>query len=437
MTDLSGSATAETSTSAPRRGGGGMFGPLRYRDYRLLFIGQLISALGDAFYAVALPWYMLTQGGGPANLGLALTAYGVPMGAMSLVGGWLSDKLRARRVMLISDFARIFGVGGLAWATFGRHAPLWEIAALTATLGVFDGLFMPASMAVAPDLLPDDQLQAANGVYFGLMRLATMVGPALGGLVVSQVSTAAAFVVDAATFAISTTTLLFIRNRVTFGPSGDAVNAGATPETDEASAAEVAEPQTNSLIQYALGAPYIIAILVVAIIGNMLNGAVFQVGAPTLAQGPLHAGALGYGFIDGAFGGGALLGSLLASALGNRVNRGIYALHFAAAQAFAIAALGLSVNLWMAVGLMGATGLFNGISNVTFLTLFQRKLPRKFLGRFMGVLMFTNFATMPLSAALGGFAAARFGPGPVIIAGACILLIAILIGYSSRDLRDM
>ncbi len=434
MTEQSSAVAADAPASAPHRRGGGMLAPLRYRDYRLLFLGQLISALGDAFYAVALPWYMLTQGGGPANLGLALTAYGIPMGAMSLLGGWLSDKLHARRVMLISDFARIFVVGGLAWATFGTHAPLWEVAALTATLGVFDGLFMPASMAVAPDLLPDDQLQAANGVYFGLMRLATMVGPALGGLVVSQVSSAAAFAVDAATFAISTATLLFIRNQVTFKASSD---AAATPETVESSAAEAAEPQTDSLVRYALGAPYVLTILLVAIIGNVVNGAVFQVGAPTLAQGPLHAGALGYGFIDGAFGAGALLGSLLASALGNRINRGVYALHFTMAQALAIAALGLSVNLWMAAGLMGATGLFNGVSNVTLLTLLQRKLPRKFLGRFMGALMFTGVATLPLSAAVGGFAAARFGPGPVIIAGAGILIFAILIGYSSRDLRNL
>lgn len=432
MTDVSGSVTTEAPTPAPRRGG--ILGPLRYRDYRLLFLGQLISALGDSFYAVALPWYMLTQGGGAANLGLALTAYGVPMGAMSLVGGWLSDKLRARRVMLVSDFARIFVVGGLAWVTFGAHAPLWQIAALTATLGVFDGLFMPASMAVAPDLLPDDQLQAANGVYFGLMRLATMVGPALGGLVVSQVSSAAAFAVDAATFAISSMALLFIRDRVTFDTASAEASA---PETDAGSTSEDAEPQTDSLVRFALGAPYLLVILLVATIGNMLNGAVFQVGVPALAQGPLHAGAVGYGLIDGAFGGGALAGSLLASALGNRISRGVYALHFIAVQALAVAALGLSVNLWIAVALMGATGLCNGIGNVTILTLLQRKLPRKFLGRFMGVLMFTNFATLPLSAAIGGFAAARFGPGPVIIVGGGILLFAILIGYASRDLRDL
>jgi len=97
---------APTPTRAPRRWRvPAMLAPLGQRDYRLLFIGQLISSIGNTFYAVALPWYMLTQGGGPVNLGLVLTAYGAPLGVTTLLGGWLSDKLRARRVMLIADAA--------------------------------------------------------------------------------------------------------------------------------------------------------------------------------------------------------------------------------------------------------------------------------------------------------------------------------------------
>ncbi len=425
-------ATAE-KPAKPRRNGG-MFAPLRYRDYRLLFVGQLISALGDAFYIVALPWYMLTQGGGPANLGLALTAYGIPMGVMTLAGGWLSDKLRARRVMLVSDFARIFVLAGLAWATFGVHAPLWQIAALTAALGAFDGLFMPASSAIAPDLLPEDQLQAANGLYFALMRLAQMVGPTLAGLVIAHTSTSSAFAIDAATFLASTVTLLFIRNRVSYVSSAPGT-ASATDATSQEANQEASLP--DSLWRFAVGAPYTFILLLVLIIGNLLNGAVGEVAIPALAQGPLHAGAQAYGVIIGALGGGALVGGLLASALGNRVNRGVYSLHFFALQSVVIFALALSVNVRMAIGLMAAFGLLNGLGNVTFTTLLQRRLPRNLLGRIMGVIGFANFATLPLSVAAGGFATARFGPSPVIMVGAGLLLLAMLIGYTSRDLRNL
>src|SRR5262245_125232 len=107
----------------------------RSRDYRPLFTGQLISSVGNTFYSVALPWHMLTQGGGPINLGLVLTAYGVPLGATTLLGGWLSDKFRARRVMLIADAACIIVTVGLAIATYASQTPLWLLAVLTAALG--------------------------------------------------------------------------------------------------------------------------------------------------------------------------------------------------------------------------------------------------------------------------------------------------------------
>lgn len=414
-----------------------MLAPLRFRDYRLLVLGQMISALGDAFYAVAMPWYMLTQGGGPANLGLVLTAYGIPMGAMTLLGGWLSDKLRPRRVMLASDFARFLVVGALAWATLGVHAPLWLIGSFTATLGILDGLFIPASMAVAPDLLPDEQLPAANGVSFGLMRVAQMVGPALGGIVVSRVNVSMAFAVDAVTFVVSTATLLFIRNRVSFP------HAETTPASDEAtteSAETVTEaseqPRTDSLWRFALGARYLFVILLVAIVANLVNG-VALVAIPALAQTSLHAGAQGYGYIEGAFGAGALLGAVLAGALGNRIARGMYSLHVFAIQSVAIFALAFSFNTFMAMGCMLAFGVCNAVGNVTFMTLLQRRLPRHLLGRAMGVLMFANFATLPLSVAASGFATARFGAPPVIMVGAALLLLGILIGYTSRHLREM
>ncbi len=424
---------AAPATVARKRRAPAMFAPLRYRDYRLLFTGQLISSIGNTFYSVALPWYMLTQGGGPINLGLVLTAYGVPLGATTLLGGWLSDKLRARRVMLIADAACAVVTGGLAWATFGAHTPLWVIAALTAAMGAFSGLFAPASQAIAPDLLPENQLQAANGLFYALMRLAQMVGPALAGLVVARAAASDGFAIDAATFVASAVTLVFIRNGVLF-PASDAAASDAAP----AEAAAHAPPApNNSLWRFALTTPFFLILLLVILVGNLFNGAVMEVAIPALAQGPLHAGAQGYGFILTGWGAGALAGALLASALGDRINRGYQSILIFVIQAFAIVALAFSVNTLMAVALMAAFGLLNSLGNVSFLTLIQRKLPRNLLGRIMGLFTFCNFATLPLSVAVGGFASARFGAPLVILGGAAIQLAAMAIALASRELRNL
>src|SRR5215475_12850404 len=68
-------------------------GPLKVRNFRLLFGGQTISVIGDALYIVALPWLILTTGGSAGELGVVLAAYGIPRAVSMLVGGWLSDRL--------------------------------------------------------------------------------------------------------------------------------------------------------------------------------------------------------------------------------------------------------------------------------------------------------------------------------------------------------
>lgn len=430
-------ATLTTTTAPRKRRGPAMLAPLGYRDYRLLFIGQLISSIGNTFYSVALPWYMLTQGGGAVNLGLVLTAYGIPLGATTLLGGWLSDKLHARRVMLVADAACAVVTFGLAWATFGAYTSLWVIAALTAAMGAFEGLFAPASQSIAPDLLPDDQLQAANGLFFGLMRLAQLVGPSLAGFIVAQTTAANGFAIDAATFVASVLTLLFIRNRVTFPAPASADATNSTSVGAPADAAADAPPAPTSLWRFALGSSFFMILLLVILVGNLFNGAVMEVAIPALAQGPLHTGAQGYGFILTGWGGGALAGALLASALGARINRGYQSILFFSLQAVVIVALAFSVSTLMAIGCMAVFGLLNSLGNVSFLTLIQRKLPRNLLGRIMGVFTFCNFATLPLSVAVGGFATARYGPSPVILGGAVIMLAAMAIAFASREIRTM
>src|SRR5579885_2206838 len=93
--DASQEPSSPESPPTPQRRGGYLRAirePLRYRDFRLLFSGQLISVLGDQFFAVALPWFVLTAGGTPQDLGLILSACGIPRVGTVLLGGVLADR---------------------------------------------------------------------------------------------------------------------------------------------------------------------------------------------------------------------------------------------------------------------------------------------------------------------------------------------------------
>ncbi len=194
----------------PRLGSPRAMAPLRHRGYRLLVAGQVTSNAGDACYAVALPWFVLSGHGGTALLGIVLAAYGIPRTALIMAGGWASDRWRPQTVMLATDAVRAVAMSALAVMAAGpaRAALLVPVAAV---LGAGEGMFLPASFSVIPSLLPGGDLQAGNALASGCTQLASLAGPAIGGALVALGSPSAAFGLNAASFAVSAVTLAALR----------------------------------------------------------------------------------------------------------------------------------------------------------------------------------------------------------------------------------
>ncbi|HKN98676.1 MAG TPA: MFS transporter, partial [Pseudonocardiaceae bacterium] len=250
--------------------------PLRHSGFRLLTIGQLASNLGDACYAVALPWYVLAQHGGPLLLGTVLVAYGVPRTALLMVGGSASDRWRPWTVMMASDVVRALAVATLAVAAGLGPANVAVLGPVAVVLGAGEGLFLPGSSAIVPALLPDDDLQAGNAISYGGTELATLVGPAVGGAVVALVGPAPAFWVDAVTFAVSAGTLAGIRS----------ARAAVPQHTEPAD-----RPKMLSLLRE----PVLLLVLLVTLAANLGAAGATQVALPALAHGPLRTSAAGFG----------------------------------------------------------------------------------------------------------------------------------------------
>lgn len=119
-----------------------LLAPLRERRFALYLIGQLLSQIGDGIYLVTLPFVMLDQGGGPANLGVVLACYGTARLAALPIGGALADRLGARPVMLAADALRALVVLGFAVLAANGHIPLWAMIAVAVPFGVLGGIFM-------------------------------------------------------------------------------------------------------------------------------------------------------------------------------------------------------------------------------------------------------------------------------------------------------
>ena len=440
-TGATGPQDIQATEPAPQRRRGLRAGPLRVRNFRLLIGGQMVSTIGDMFYAVALPWFVLSSGGTPTDLGIVLAAYGIPRAGSVLLGGALSDRIQPRLMMLVADIARALLVGGLAAIVLLNLHTLWILCAIAAPLGLFEGIFLPASMAILPSILDDDDLQAGNAINMATVQVATLAGPGVGGVIVASVRSGIAFAIDAITFVVSALALAGMRGkRAASATSAIAAGVVANPEapaetTDETTASAEPEPKTfwallrvSRLLQVGL---------TVSIVANLAFGGLVEVALPDLAKGPLHAGATGFGLMISAFGAGALTGSLIGATLGKLPRRGLVALLLSLAQAVFVAVVPFTGGLTGAMISIVLWGITNAMSNVLLITLIQQKLPRGLIGRIMGAFMFANFGLYPLSVAVGGLVVDRFGPAILFPITGVMMFGAILYGIAQRELRDL
>src|SRR5579863_2253709 len=372
--------------------------PLRVRDFCLLFVGQMISTMGDMFYAVALPWLMLSSGHTPQELGIVLATYGVPRVGTLLLGGLLSDWLRPRRVMLLADIMRALLVGVLVMLVLSGRTAVLPLCAVAAPLGAFAGLFLPAYYAVLPEILGVDALQAGNALNTSSLQLALLIGSGLAGLVVSRLQSGPAFVVDALTFVVSALTLILMRGEPR---SAEAVAAQKEQAlAQEASGRESPFAQDISFWRLIRTWRLLQVAFLVIIFGNFLFNGLFEVALPTLARDQFMSGVGGYGLLLAMFGAGSLPGGLIAGSLGKIAHRGLLMLTCIMTLGVLYSFVPFAGGLPGAALLIGCAGLTNGMLTVLAFTVMQQQAPPHLLGRLLGIFLFASLGLYPLSVAL-------------------------------------
>src|SRR5262245_10659623 len=406
-------------------------GPLGVRDFRLYGLGQLGSTVGDYCYAVALPWLILSAHGGTVLLGTVLACYGVPRTVLIPVGGMLADRLSPRAVMLAADVVRCVLVVILTVLAARNLVSVAFLGPVAAVIGAGEGLFLPASAAIMPSLLPPEQLQAGNGLSSAMIQVGSLTGPVLGGILVTTAGPTPAFAVDAASFAISAASLALMRGSRAAAPAE--VVPGSEPEPGRAGAAGETDGR-ESIWRFLLRARVLQAILIVAVPANFVIAGAFEVALPALAHA--RYGPAGYGALIACFGFGALGGTLTAAKLS-----GLRRPAMGACAGFVIGGIAVAFLPYLgglpgaaaAALLFGAAGYFG---NVIIVTLLQQWSPPHLIGRVMSLVMLASIGAFPASVALSGVIVRHIGPGPFFPAEGAILVLAVLLAATIREFRD-
>jgi MFS family permease len=190
-----------------------LLAPLRHRNFRLLFLGRVVSFAGSAMAPVALAFAVLSLGGSATQLGIVLSIAILPQLVFLLAGGVIADRIPRNLVMVGSNL-----VAGLAQAVaavllVSGHAEIWQLGVIAFVRAVASSFFFPAQQGIVPQTVPLDELQPANALLRLALNATNIGGAALGGLIVAAAGPGWAIGFDAISYLVAAAILLPMRVR--------------------------------------------------------------------------------------------------------------------------------------------------------------------------------------------------------------------------------
>jgi MFS family permease len=393
-------ASAAVSVSVPT-----VEHPLKNANYRLWLIGGTISFLGDQFYFVALPWLVLQQTGSAVAMGAIMMAGAIPRAVLMLMGGAVSDRMSARKIMMATAAARTICVTVIGLLVWLRVLQTWELYALAFAFGVADAFAAPAQSAYMPSLVKREQLVAASSVSQSTAQLTTIVGPVPAGFVIQALGVAWAFFLDAISF-------LFI-----IGALWKLPDPPKTASARKAMWHSIAE----GLSYVAKDVPLRSLMLLATLMNFCIFGPV-TVGLAYFAKTRLGSPAA-YGTMISSLAAGSLMGAVLAGLWKIR-KRGILIPLVALVLGLCLSSIALAERTWSVAAILVVMGAAAGMLNVHIGAWAMQRIDIAVRGRVSSVLMLAVYGMTPISLGVAGFLIAWSLKLMFLFAGALMVIAA-------------
>jgi len=383
--------------------------PLRRdRDFRFLWIGQVISGVGRQVTVVALPFQLYVLTGSTLAVGLLALVQLVPILVFALGGGAVADAVDRRRLLLVTQVGLALASGALFVLAATPEAPLagyYVVAFVAAGLGAVD---QPARSSAVPRLVPRERLPAAialNQLGFQTMAVA---GPALGGLLLATVGVAAAFLFDAVTFGAALVALLLI------------APIPPHPGAARPSLATVAEG-----LRFARRKPIVFSTFIIDLVAMIFGmpSALF----PALALDVFHAGPAGVGLLAAAPAAGALVGAALTGWVGRIRHPGRAVIVAVAGWGLAITLFGLSTGSFaLALLFLALAGAADVFSAVVRSSIMQLETPDEIRGRVASIHILVVTSGPRIGDAEAAAVAAVAGTQLSVVSGGILCLVGLV-----------
>lgn len=398
----------ENSTVFPEPQSSGPFAPLRFREFRLFWIGYFISRIGDSMQQTAISWLLYDLTRSPLQLGLNGAFRALPMIVLGLFGGTIADRFDRRRILLFTQSILMLIALLLGFLAQTGRIQVWHIYGFTFFAAIIQSVDIPTRQAFIPSLVPRPILPNAIALNSLLWKGTILLGPSLAGIAISTVGTDGAFYANAASFLA--VVLALVSMRLT---SSGAVQAGGFLE------------DLWQGLSYVRSQRIILAIMLMEAFSSLfgLDSAMLTI----FARDILHAGATGLGFLQSSRGLGAILGSGLLVAIDNRRAQGKILFYSAIVYGMSFALFGLSHYLLLSLLLIFVAGAADTIWGAVRSTILQLKTPDHLQGRVMGVFGLCSRGLSPLGQVETGLLVPLVGAREATFLGGSIVLCATLL----------
>ncbi len=401
--------TDEAIPSSPKEIG--RLAAFRYRDFRLFWLSLLVSNIGTWMQMTATNWLLYQLTNSPVQLGLNGVFRAIPAIGLGLISGTFADRYDRRKLLLWTQVVLGLLALGLGLLDHSGNVQAWQIYSFTfvsSMVGSFDG---PARQSLFPSLVPRAVLPNAVALNSLLWKGAALLGPTLGGVAISLMGTAGAFYANAASFFVVVIALMLMR----------APSIARTKHRELLHEAKVG-------FSYIVSQPVILGIMIMEGISSVfgLDHAMLTIFASDI----LRVGASGFGLLQSARGAGAVIGSSLFIAVGQRSEQGKILFTSAILYGIAFALFGLSPSFLLSLVIIGFVGATDTVWSASRGTILQVSTPEHFRGRVMGVFQLSNRGLHPLGQMETGLVVPLVGaPAATFLGGLLVSAVTLIIAW--------
>ena len=260
------------------------FVALGHHNFRLLWIGQLVSFSGSMMQNAAVLWHVSLLAPPEQKawyLGLVGLVRVLPIIVFSLISGVVADAVNRRRLMLVTQTIMAAIAGMLAWLTFRGLESVWPVFALTAMSSAVAAFDPPARQSIVPDLVPKEHLPNAISLNTVMFQFAAVAGPSLAGIVLATLDVGWAYLLNGVSFVAVVVALLMMRD---VHDSVDAEGRG-----------EISFKAGREGLKFVFSNPIIRSTMLIDFFATFFSSATALL--PIFAQDSLQVGAHGYGIL--------------------------------------------------------------------------------------------------------------------------------------------